>query len=209
MAIDRNVLYANLMGEVKVRFLAITKLLNEPLGFPPPITREFCFLQLRILCELIALSCLVAHGDITFLQPHKLGKSYSADEILDRMTKLRPHFYPSAVTAEMETLPGGQRNFKMTDVTPSPFPKEELIKLYGKTHKYLHRGSLKKLMSKDELIDMKLDVPEIIGWAQKMANLLSAHIISINDRQILFCTLATKESDKVQVSPAERPAPKS
>lgn len=209
MAINRNVLYANLMGEVKVRFIAITKLVNEPLGFPPPVVREFCYLQLRFLCELIALSCLVAHGDITFLQPHKLGKSYSADEILDRMSKLRPHFYPNAVKARTEILPNGQKHVHVVDVSPSPLPREELVRLYAKTHKHLHRGSLKKLISTDDLIDMKLDVPEIVGWAQKMADLLSSHIIAINDKQILVCGLVSQEDDKVQVTTAEKPVAKS
>jgi len=40
---------------------------------------------------------LVAHGDIDSLKSHKVGRSYSADEILDRMAKLRPHFFPIAM----------------------------------------------------------------------------------------------------------------
>ena len=90
-------LYAALMEEVKVRIECIEQALAGRTGFPPPIVREFCYLQLRLLSELIALSCLVAHGDIAGLQSHKSGRAWSADEILKRLTELRPHFYPIAV----------------------------------------------------------------------------------------------------------------
>ena len=54
---------------------------------------ELCFLQLRMLCELIALGCLTAHGD---LETGKLKKAYEADEIIGRLQRLHPHFYPHA-----------------------------------------------------------------------------------------------------------------
>jgi hypothetical protein len=64
-------LYANLMDEVKARIDCINVAVQGRTGFPTPIAREFCYLQLRFLCELIALSCLVAHGDIKSLQSHQ------------------------------------------------------------------------------------------------------------------------------------------
>src|SRR5579872_3616704 len=89
----RNTLYANLMDEAKARFAHINLAVSGRAGFATPIIREFCYLQIRFLCELVALSCLVAHGDISALQSHKIGKAYSADDILNRLTKLRPHFW--------------------------------------------------------------------------------------------------------------------
>jgi len=87
-------LYANLMEEVKARFDVINYAAQGRMGLASPFVREFLHLQMRFLCELVALGCIVAHGDITFLQSHKIGRSYSADDILDRMTKLRPTFTP-------------------------------------------------------------------------------------------------------------------
>lgn len=81
-------LYANLMDEVKVRFDCINRAVLGHTGYPAPIVREICWLQVRMICELVALSCLVAHGDIASLQSHKIGKAYSADEILDKLAKL-------------------------------------------------------------------------------------------------------------------------
>src|SRR5262249_4200096 len=106
-------LYADLMEEVKVRFDCINHAAQGATGLPPPIVRELLSQQIRFLCELIALGCLVAHGDSAQLQSHKVGRSYSADDILRMMTALRPHFYPQAVTqtlANPGALPG-QRHY--------------------------------------------------------------------------------------------------
>ncbi len=65
-------LYANLMEEAKIRIDALNMGLNGSVVVPGQIIREFYFLQLRMLCELIALGCLVTHGDIT--KPVKLEK---------------------------------------------------------------------------------------------------------------------------------------
>lgn len=140
----RNQLYANLMDEVKVRIECINSASIGEMRYPTPVVREFCWLQLRMLCELIALSCIVAHGDVSFLQSHKLGRSYSADDILSRMLKLRPHFFPIAMTQNKVG-----RQFEMLAVTPSPLSREALLDLYGTTHKYLHRGSIKKILSSE------------------------------------------------------------
>lgn len=104
-------LYADLMEEMKVRFDCINHAARGRSGLPAPIVQEFLYQQLRFLCELIAISCLVAHGDIAALKSHKIGRSYSADEILRRMTALRPHFYPNAIRETSVTiLPSGVRN---------------------------------------------------------------------------------------------------
>jgi hypothetical protein len=194
-------LYADLMEEVKVRFDSINHAAQGRTGLPAPIVREFLYQQTRFLCELIALSCLVAHGDMAILQTHKIGRSYSADEILDRMTKLRPHFYPVALrTTSVTAIGPSQKNVNVEGVDPSPFPKDDLLALYGKTHKHLHRGSLKKLLSAATPLDMTINVPEIVADVQKVSNLLSHHVIAITEDKIIICMLANAENNnRVQV----------
>jgi len=51
-----NELYANLMEEAKGRIACIDAALHGQLGQPAAIVREIGFLQLRMLCEVIALS---------------------------------------------------------------------------------------------------------------------------------------------------------
>jgi hypothetical protein len=199
-------LYANLMEEVKVRFDCINHAAQGFTGLPAPVVRELLYQQIRFLCELIALSCLVAHGDIAALQSHKIGRSYSADEILDRMSKLRPHFYPIAVReTSVDILDGNRQNHNLQGVNPSPLPKEDLITLYGKTHKHLHRGSLKRLLSSSTPLDMTINMPEIIAHVQKISDLLAHHIIALSEHELIICLLLNpKDNNRVQIATAER-----
>lgn len=199
-------LYADLMEEAKARFGCINTAVQGRLALPAPVTREFCYLQIRFLCELIALSCLVAHGDMNELKTHKLGRSWSADEIIDKMSKLRPHFYPVAVREKNVTpLKSGKKNHEIEGVNPSPFPKEKLLALYGKTHKFLHRGNLKNLLTAATPLDLNFDGNEIVRLVQPISDLLSHHLIAINENKLIVCLLINPQNDnKVQVVTAER-----
>jgi hypothetical protein len=184
-------LYADLMEEVKARFHTINHAANGRTGMGAPFVREFLYQQVRFLCELVALGCLIAHGD-TGLQAHKIGRSYSADEILDKMERLRPHFYPVTVKETSVTkLPSGAQNHALEAVNPAPLPKEALLKMYGAAHKHLHRGSLKKLLDAKAPLDLTINVPEIIAQVQKISDLLSHHMIALNDRELIICLLAS------------------
>jgi hypothetical protein len=55
--LDAANVYTSIMEEAKFRALSINTLSGYAL--PVPLQREYCFLQLRMLCELIALGCLV------------------------------------------------------------------------------------------------------------------------------------------------------
>jgi hypothetical protein len=86
--------YANLMEEAKLRFACIDAAMSGTTRLPSAIAREFCFLQLRMLCEVTALGCLIAHGDIK--QINKLRKEWSAATIMEKLEELHPSFYPPA-----------------------------------------------------------------------------------------------------------------
>ncbi len=137
-------LYASLMEEVKLRIHCVDRAVNGQTGFPGPIVREFCYGQLRLLCELIALSCLVAHGDIPATYSKQLGKKWSADEIFGGLSKLRKHFYPIPVRQESQSPFGTVHRHEIVGVDPMPLPKDTLLDLYGKCHSHLHRGNVRK-----------------------------------------------------------------
>jgi hypothetical protein len=84
-------LYQSIMVEVMIRAYSINTATNTPTTIPQALIREYCFLQLRMLCELIALGCLVAHGDIT--KTKYFQKAYKGDDILQRLEKLHPDFF--------------------------------------------------------------------------------------------------------------------
>ena len=87
--------YSELMEEAKFRLSAMDTALGGQTGLPKGAIREYCFLQLRMLCELIALACLTAHGD---LETSKLKGAYEADRIIRRLQRLHSEFYPIGAT---------------------------------------------------------------------------------------------------------------
>jgi hypothetical protein len=92
------------MEEIKIRDELIHEALAGNLPVPTsinnlPIMRdyavvEFCYLQFRMICHLIAFGCLVAHGDIVETQSKNAREAYEADRLIRMLSKLHPDFYP-------------------------------------------------------------------------------------------------------------------
>jgi hypothetical protein len=169
--LDAASVYASIMEEAKLRALSINTIIRSESGLPVALRREYCFLQLRMLCELIALGCLVAHGDIEGTKASVLQNEYKAGVIIKRLEKLHPQFYPSPRNPIFS--PG---HVHLADYDREYLSKNELVTLYGKCGDILHRGSLR------ELLDLKNQPPtdfrDIQDWGQKILNLLSVHLIS-------------------------------
>src|SRR5437899_989019 len=92
-------LYSKLMEEAKIRLESIDIALVGKTGLRDGAVREFCFLQLRLLCEVIALACLAAHGDIDTVQKLRkvYRKEYSADKMIGQLQRLHAEFYPRSM----------------------------------------------------------------------------------------------------------------
>jgi hypothetical protein len=75
-------IYANLMEEARYRVEAMDAALGGRIPLPDMILEEFIYLQIRLLCEITAIGCLVAHGDFTEDQITKLRDEYDADKII-------------------------------------------------------------------------------------------------------------------------------
>jgi hypothetical protein len=196
-------LYATLMDEAKVRINAVDRAVNGRIHMPGPIVREFCYLQLRLLCELIALSCLVAHGDFSVSYSKRLRRQWSAEKIMDDLTRLNPDLYPHAARQTPLTVPG-KPGYNFDVINPSPLPKGELLKLYGQCHHRLHRGNVSKLLTSDTPIDTNPNFPEIISWAQRINDLLQCHLIALRPEKGLACVLRD-QNGRVSVGIFEPP----
>jgi hypothetical protein len=166
--------YSDLMGEVRLRIDAINRGLAGALGLKGPLVREFCFLQFRMICELIALACLTAHGDIATVKNPKIQKEWSAEKIIEALSGLHPDFYPEPVR-ETPGIPPVRTDFVPLD--KDFLTKAELVSLAGKCGNILHRGSIKKLLS--DKTPTQTNFPEIQSIAQKIANLVSVHRVSL------------------------------
>jgi hypothetical protein len=160
--------YSKLMHEAKARLLAMDTALGGKTGLPRPTISEFCFLQLRMLCELIALGCLTAHGDLK--TGKDLREAYQADKIIRDLERLHPDFYPRAATRTEET--------RIELPEDGFFTKQELMKLYWRCGDVLHRGTFQTLWvrkSGDAAFE------EIRTWKRKIEALLSDHAMFMAD----------------------------
>jgi len=177
-------LYAAIMEEVKVRLSSIETAAMGKTGLIGPIAREFCFLQLRMLCELIALACLVAHGDIK--ETTKLRKLWAADKIIKALETLHPEFYPTPIRTNVRPDPEPNTFEKVTNAPI--LTKADLIKLYGKVcGDTLHRGSLKKLLSPDTPVIRHFN--DVVDWSNKIAKLLAFHAMQAADKKHMIVTI--------------------
>ena len=79
---SRMSIYATLMQEIKYRIVTIDHVLSGNAKLQTQAVRELCYLELRLICETIALACLVIHGDIRATNTRKLEKEYSADRLI-------------------------------------------------------------------------------------------------------------------------------
>jgi hypothetical protein len=163
--------YSSIMEEAKLRALSINTVTGSSVELPVPLLREYGFLQLRMLCELIALGCLVAHGDIEGTKAAVLQREYKAGVIVKRLEKLHPNFYPSPRKPIFS--PG---HVHLDDYDREFLTKSELLTLYGRCGDVLHRGSLRDLL--DPRNEPPTDFRDIQNWGQKILNLLSVHLIS-------------------------------
>lgn len=183
-------LYVSLMDEVKLRLAAIEAGTSGKLPLMPDLVRELCFLQIRMICELIALACLVAHGDL--VQSRDLRKEWAADEIMRQLSSLHPDFYPIPARAEVQGT-----NVHFEELKTNPLPKAELIGLYGRCGDVLHKGSIKKLLS--DKAPAKMEFPEIAALAAKFNNLLSAHVVvTRGEEKLIACILRSSVGGRTE-----------
>ncbi len=196
--------YRLMMEEAKLRLECISAATSGIISvLPLPALREFCFLQLRMLCELIALGCLVAHGDIPATQTKRLQREGSPDRILAELEKLHPHFYPQP-TRDVAPVGNEDRHFMPTE--EDFLTKKELLGLYGACGNELHRGSIRHLLGRKPI---KANHSDILEWRRKISALLRMHLIALLDGNThLLCVLsASADKNRTHVAIAEAMEP--
>ncbi|HEX4183055.1 MAG TPA: hypothetical protein VHY34_07345 [Caulobacteraceae bacterium] len=176
--------YVALIGEAKFRIQWIEYALSGRTGLDAPLVREFGYLQLRMICELVALGCLTVHGDIQETRTRRFQDDHAADRILDGLERLHHHFYPRP-SVEVLTGPAGRQ---LDPLPPDAYlTKNELLDLYRRQcGSALHKGSLKNLLKSKPT--RQTQFPELVLATQKMAALLRVHLIGLlDDRTQIIC----------------------
>jgi hypothetical protein len=183
--------YCVAMGEIKLRVKAIEDAMNGKTGLVDPLVQEFCYLQLRMICELIAFSCLMAHGDIPETSP--VENEWSAHTIVTRLSALHPDFYPIPMI-ESRDASGVIHISHRSDL--DILTKQELIKLNGQCGDFLHRGTTREVFQNAKRRIVNFD--QIARHAQRILDLLAVHSMLLFDGKTIFhCALSVGPEEDV------------
>ncbi len=179
---EKNILdlYGRMMLEIQQRIGAIEILINEETTLEDRFAKESAFLQLRMICEIIASLCVVSHEGFSELKTGKLKKTYQADKIINALTELHDRFYPQPIKIKQGT-PG---QISITDNDVIHLTKDDLKALYAKCGELLHRGTPAGLIKENHESEWILFVKE---KAQHILNLLASHaLVMQGDKRSVF-----------------------
>ena len=174
-------MYKALMLEVRARNEALDLILENSSGLGPIVVRECAYLQIRIMCELVALLDEVAHDDLTRTQLKALRKTYHAANILDALERHHEGFFPRATTRKRSGV-GHHIEF-----VEGQLDKGGLKALWEKCGRYLHRGTVNQL-SKPQPVEK--DFADVRAAQSALGDLLNQHVISIRiSERWLLCDM--------------------
>ncbi|MGA2079816.1 MAG: hypothetical protein ABSH53_04280 [Holophaga sp.] len=198
--------YVYILEEIKARIEILNMAMNGRMGtgLTPPFLREISYLQLRMMCELVAIGCISAHGDLESTKSNSIQKEYAADKIIKRLEKLHPDFYPHPVKLTINT-----GNVNMERVEAGHLSKAELINLYHECGEKLHRGKLGSFKTTSDKMKQP-DLSDVFEWGRKFIALLNQHHIASKDNLSHYvCVLNYQElNNHACVWIAQSPLPK-
>ena len=156
MSLQRQI-YADLMNEAKIRIHALRDALLAKDTWVPRLLEEFAFLQIRMLCESVALGCLIAHGDV---KTKKSLKKWRVPDLMKEMEKLGSDFFPRGVRFRSVEGVLNHDEYNAPQIT-----KTELIKLWEMSGDKLHRGTAERILS-ERSKQIVIDIGAIEDWHQ-------------------------------------------
>jgi hypothetical protein len=164
------------MQEIKERLYVIDDVLSGRAALQGPLANEFCFLQLRFICECISYACVIAHAYIKELQSPNLQKAYSADLLMKALDKLHKEFYPKP-----RKMTDNEKGVHLDEIKETYLSKEDLKKLNGICGDNLHRGTPEKYAFNPTPERLASNRQTIIDFSNKVFRLMESHLMSNRD----------------------------
>lgn len=181
--------YLKLMHEAVIRLDLVSAACNGQLNLTPPYALEYCYLQYRRICELLALGCLQLHGDLPAAKSSAASKEWNAERIMSLLHRNHAHSFPQCVTAT-KTTDGWSY---VANSKPNAMKLSEFKALYNKCGQILHRGTIRTIDAEQPLD--KSDYDQLILWSHKIVDLLSQHFVSrAAGKGLYFVQMKSEES---------------
>jgi len=169
---ERAAAYLRVLFEIDARVHAIKVTMTS--DWPAGMSREICQLQLRHICELVAIGCAVIQGEY---QCFSIGE-WKPKNIFRALSAKYEGFFPqSAVITKAATGTDIRCN-----VVPGCVTRSEIEAIWERTGNVLHRLSVKSYFREDEAGNKLADVEESVV---KIKTLLDSRAIPMHGSKIL------------------------
>ena len=166
---ERAKVYLHCMQEIKERLNLINLVRQQPTQIL--FVKEICYLELRYVCELIAIACLTAQGD--FKTQRAFTKEYSPPVIFAALKKIYPEFFPKPSA----TITSGNRHHIKIDHRPEAYNENDITDLWRQAGSHLHRTSVNKYLKKT--FGRPPELSNIDDHLRGIVALLDCHILPI------------------------------
>ncbi len=184
------------MTELKFRLRAVDAALAGSLGLPSALVREFSYLQLRMSCELMALSCVIAHDGLTEVAARKLLKEYHAGKIMAVLGSLHPTFFPEHINIAFNVAPN---HHEIIDVEQEGMTRDRLDALYVRCGAALHRGSANAFL-KGKQLQMEREYADIRTEMAMFRRLLAGcALVSVDGTYALLCAVNWTSDEPAEI----------
>lgn len=184
---DKAALYLRAMHEIRARLLCIDGLLAGDM--PPLLLHEFCQLQLRLVCECLAIACLAAQGDF---ETHKAFRErYEPGAIFKALEALYPGFFPTPSIMQST----GKGSWHFDDVGHgNPVTRDEIEQIWNLSGSHLHRGSAKRYLQDAQDIDLL----GVTRAKEKIWNLVQDHMVILSDHVSCFHVSMARDGEEIR-----------
>jgi hypothetical protein len=191
-------LYCDLMEFIKWRIEAVQETIHlvrtKQHHLDNRLAAEFCLLQLRMCCELLAIGCIAIHTDVP--QTKRFEKMWNAEAIMTIFEELKPDFFPKPVIDKIEE-----------DGSISQFPVEgalaqsDLLQMYNLFGRLLHTGTFKKYkQSTTQAYDFSI----LEDFIAKLVKLLNKHIYYLEEyKQMIHVIMHNVKDGRVWLQALE------
>jgi hypothetical protein len=201
-------LYCSIMDEIKFRIEWVKNIIHAKILIAETIGRDIGFLELRMICELIAFGCLVAHGDIKETRRGKFITKYQADFFVKAMAALHADFYPKPMlpVPGQQAIPTalGMKLRSPQSRTSGFLTQSDLTTLYHDCGARLHRGYLPDILNHKRIEGEYLMIGKSVD---KIVRLLDYHRIRLIGGEEIWCAMAGGPGDKAFAAKLSSPLP--
>ncbi len=196
--------YCDVMEEIKKRVEVVNGFLHGGCyTLYMATTLECICLQIRKILELIALGSLVINKKEFSTQHKNFHKHWNGGEILKKLEKINPDFYPTPIKEKPSSVPKVKSDLE--DIKDGYLTKSEFIEVYGRCGKMAHADNPFGPKTNYDYYEK-----QISKWLKKIMNLLNNHQIRLANDEIMYLIHMKEERDgKVHgytFVPSEAPA---